>query len=82
MQAAMVTTMDLHEFMAAADSAGYLITVDREVDPYLELARLAAELDGRPVLFTLRQGSPFPVLAGVCSDRRYFGLALGCRPSS
>ena len=53
------------------------ITVDREVDPYLEAARLAAEVDGRPILFRQVKGSPFPVVAGVCSDRRYFGLALG-----
>ena len=69
--------MNLHQFLAAADAAGYLITVDREVDPYLEAARLAAEVDGRPILFRRVKGSPFPVIAGVCSDRRYFGLALG-----
>ena len=69
--------MNLHEFLAAADAAGYLITVDREVDPYLEAARLAAEVDGRPILFRQVKGSAFPVVAGVCSDRRYFGLALG-----
>jgi len=69
--------MNLHEFLAAADAAGYLITVDREVDPYLEAARLAAEVDGRPILFRQVKGSPFPVVVGVCSDRRYFGLALG-----
>ncbi len=69
--------MNLHEFIAAADAAGYLITVDREVDPYLEAARLAAAVDGQPVLFTHVKGSPFPVVAGICSDRRYFGLALG-----
>ena len=69
--------MNLHEFLAAADTAGYLITVDREVDPYLEAARLAAEVDGRPILFRRVKGSPFPVVAGVCSDRRYFGMALG-----
>ena len=69
--------MNLHEFLAAADAAGYLITIDREVDPYLEAARLAAEVDGRPILFRRVKGSPFPVVAGVCSDRRYFGLALG-----
>jgi UbiD family decarboxylase len=69
--------MNLHEFVAAADAAGYLITVDRAVDPYLEVARLAAENDGRPMLFRRVKGSPFPVIAGVCSDRRYFGMALG-----
>ena len=69
--------MNLHEFIAAADAAGYLVTMDREVDPYLEAARLAAEVDGRPILFRRVKGSAFPVVAGVCSDRRYFGLALG-----
>jgi 2,5-furandicarboxylate decarboxylase 1 len=69
--------MDIHQFIAAADAAGYLITVDREVDPYLEAARLAAEVDGRPILFRQVKGSPFLVVAGVCSDRRYFGMALG-----
>ena len=69
--------MDLHQFIASAETAGYLITVDREVDPYLEAARLAAEVDGRPILFRRVKGSPFPVIAGVCSDRRYFGMALG-----
>jgi 2,5-furandicarboxylate decarboxylase 1 len=69
--------MNLHKFLAAADAAGYLITADREVDPYLEAARLATEVDGRPILFRQVKGSPFPVVAGVCSDRRYFGLALG-----
>jgi UbiD family decarboxylase len=69
--------MDLHQFIASAKTAGYLITVDREVDPHLEAARLTAEVDGRPILFRRVKGSAFPVVAGVCSDRRYFGLALG-----
>ena len=69
--------MNLHQFITSADAAGYLITVDREVDPYLEVARLAAENDGRPMLVQSRQGQAYPVVAGVCSDRRYFGLALG-----
>lgn len=72
--------MDLHQFIAAAAADGSLVTVDREVDPYLELARLAAEVDGRPVLFPRVKGSAFPVVAGVCSDRRYFGLALNVPP--
>lgn len=72
--------MNLHKFLTAADDTGYLVTIDREVDPYLEIARLAAELDGRPALFTRVKGSTFPVVTGVCSDRRYFGLALGAPP--
>lgn len=69
--------MDLRSFIAAADMAGYLVTIDHEVDPYLEMARLIAEHDGRPVLFNRVKGSSYRVVAGVCSDRRYFGLALG-----
>jgi UbiD family decarboxylase len=68
--------MDLHEFLVAANAAAYLVTIDREVDPYLEAAAIAAAHDGRPILFRRVKGSPFPVVAGVCSDRRYFGLAL------
>lgn len=70
--------MDLHAFLAAADAAGYLVVIDREVDPYLEAARVIAGHDGRPTLLKHIKGSPFPIIAGVCSDRRYFGLALGC----
>ena len=68
--------VDVRSFISQADSGGHLITIDREVDPYLEMARLAAELDGRPVLFNCVRGSAYRVLAGACSDRRYFGLAL------
>jgi 2,5-furandicarboxylate decarboxylase 1 len=68
--------VDVRSFISQADSGGHLITIDREVDPYLEMARLAAELDGRPVLFNCVRGNAYRVLAGACSDRRYFGLAL------
>jgi len=70
--------MNLHVFLSAAAAAGYLVTIDREVAPYLEAAAIAAAHDGRPILFRRVKGSAFPVVAGVCSDRRYFGLALGC----
>jgi 2,5-furandicarboxylate decarboxylase 1 len=72
--------MDLHALIAAADAAGYLTVIDREVDPYLEVARLAAGLDGRPVLFTRVKSSAYPIVIGACSDRRYFGLALSTPP--
>jgi 2,5-furandicarboxylate decarboxylase 1 len=68
--------MDLHQFIAATHKAGYLVTVDQEVDPYLEMARLVAEVDGSPVLFSHVKGSAYRVVAGICSDRRYFALAL------
>jgi 2,5-furandicarboxylate decarboxylase 1 len=68
--------VSVRSFIKQVERGGYLITVDHEVDPYLEMARLAAELDGRPVLFNRVRGSAYRVLAGTCSDRRYFGLAL------
>ena len=70
--------MDIHQFIAAADAAGYLITVDREVDPYLEAARLAAEVDGRPILFRRVKGGPFPVIAGVCPTGAILGWRWAC----
>jgi len=41
--------MDLHAFIAAADEAGYLVRILEQVDPHLDLARRAAELEGMPV---------------------------------
>ena len=72
--------MNLHEFLAAAAEAGYLLRQEAEADPYLEIAQLALAEDGRPMLFEHVAGSPFRVVAGVCSDRRYFALALGVSP--
>ena len=69
--------MDLREFLLAADSAGFLLHHAAVADPYLEIARLALANDGWPLLFDHVKDSPFRVVAGVCSDRRYFGLALG-----
>lgn len=72
--------MDLREFLTAADQAGYLLRYEAEADPYLELAALTLANDGRPMLFDRVKGSAFRVAAGVCSDRRYFGLALDVAP--
>lgn len=71
--------MTLREFMQAAAAGGHLVTIDKPVDPYLEMAPVIAALDGRPVLFSHVVGSEYRVLSGQCSDRRYFALALGCQ---
>ena len=72
--------MDLRQFLVAADAANCLVIVDREVDPHLEMARLIAKQDGRPMLFNRVKDSAYRVVAGVCSHRRYFGLALETSP--
>jgi len=70
----------LREFLAKAESVGHLLTITHPVDPHLEMARVIGALDGRPLLFTRVKGSAYRVVAGICSDRRYFALALGCEP--
>lgn len=70
--------MNLRTFIDAVRETGDLATIRRPVDPYLEMAPVIAALDGRPVLFESVVGSEFRVLAGQCSDRRYFALTLDC----
>ena len=72
--------MDLRTLLSAADQAGYLLTIEEETDPHLDMARIIAGLDGRPILFDQVKGSDYRVVAGVCSDRLYFALALGVAP--
>ena len=67
----------LRQFIERARHAGHLIEIHREVSPQLELARVAAALDGKPVLFRHVAGSEYPVLVGAGSAREYFALGLG-----
>jgi len=69
--------MSLRHFIEQTRRAGYLVEIHREVSPHLELARVAAALDGKPVLFHRVAGSSFPVLVGACSAREYYALVLG-----
>ncbi|MCB0254278.1 MAG: UbiD family decarboxylase, partial [Anaerolineae bacterium] len=69
---------NLRDFIGAVREAGWLVEINKQIDPYLEMAPVIAALDGRPVLFNDVAGSKFPVLSGQCSDRRYFALALDC----
>jgi 2,5-furandicarboxylate decarboxylase 1 len=69
--------VDLRTFLARAGEAGDLVRISEESDPHLDMARMIARFDGRPVLFDRVKGSDYRVTAGVCSDRRYFAQALG-----
>jgi 2,5-furandicarboxylate decarboxylase 1 len=70
--------MNLRDFIDRAQGAGYLRRVTRPVSTRFQLANVAHALDGQPVLFESVDGHPgWRVLAGACSDRRYFALALG-----
>jgi UbiD family decarboxylase len=73
--------MDIRNFIDAAREQGWLATIDRPVDPHLEMAAVAYALDGRPALFTNVIGYPdWRVVSGLASNRRHFALALGCEP--
>ena len=69
--------MSLRGFLDKARREGVLVTVAREVDPSLEMARVINALDGHPVLFENVKRSDYRVAAGVCSQRAYFALDLG-----
>lgn len=72
--------MNLREFITQTQDRGWLVTIEDETDPELEMARILSKYDGKPVLFTRVKGYPYPVVAGVCSDRAYFALALNVPP--
>jgi len=69
--------MSLRQFLDKARLQGALVTVSREVDPYLEMAQVINALDGKPVLFENVKGSDYRVVSGICSRREYFALDLG-----
>lgn len=74
--------MNLRDFITWTRETGDLIEVEREVDPHLELARVIAALDGRPVLFQKLKGfSGWRAISGVCGRREHFAAALGCTTS-
>jgi anhydromevalonate phosphate decarboxylase len=72
--------MTLRHLIHLARQAGRLVQIHRQVSPHLELARVAAALDGKPVLFDRVAGSSFPVLVGAGSAREYYALGLGVPP--
>jgi 2,5-furandicarboxylate decarboxylase 1 len=69
--------VSIRRFIIRAQEAGYLVTISKEVDPYLEMARVINALEGQPVLFTRVKDSPYQVVSGLCSAREYFALDLG-----
>jgi len=54
-----------------------VLRIRKKVDPYLEIARILNENDGRAVMFDDVGGSEFRVVGGVCSSRENLAEALG-----
>jgi|YNPNPStandDraft_1061719.scaffolds.fasta_scaffold10572_5 2,5-furandicarboxylate decarboxylase 1 len=69
--------MDVRSLLAAAEARGWVRHVAVPVDPHLELARVVAALGEEITVFERVRGWPGRVVAGLCSRRAYFALALG-----
>jgi len=69
--------MNLRECLQRVRSEGELITVEKPVDPFLEMAGAIHAMEGRIVLFTDPQRPGWQVATGVCARREHFGWALG-----
>jgi len=70
--------MSLRDFVENLDKEGKLVKIEKEVNPYLEMARILKEKDGQTVLFEKVKNSKYKVVAGVCSSRDNFAKAIGC----
>jgi len=68
--------MNLREFLDRAQAEGRLLSIERPVDPDVEMARVMHALEGYPLLFEdpLRPG--WRVGTGVCAQRDHFAWAL------
>ncbi len=72
-----ISKMGLRQFIEWAKQSGVLVTVEREVDARFEIAQIAAQHDGRPVLFERVKGYGPRVASGICSAREYLARSLG-----
>jgi len=68
--------MNVRQFIEALETRGWLRHVHAPVDPRLELAQVVHALREEPTEFTSVTGWPGRVVAGLCSRRRQFALAL------
>ena len=74
---------NLRSFLAQLRRENDLITIEAEVDPYLELAeihRRVIEQGGAALLFTRVQGSRFPVVTNLFGTNKRIEFAFGSRP--
>src|SRR6266567_905786 len=74
---------NLRSFLDLLRRENDLITIDAEVDPYLELAeihRRVIQLGGPALLFKRVQGSGFPVVTNLFGTAKRIELAFGSKP--
>ncbi|MBN1584575.1 MAG: UbiD family decarboxylase [Anaerolineae bacterium] len=68
--------MNVQELIDLLQAEGHLLTITKEVDPHLEMARVIRALGDRAALFTNVHGSDTPVLVNLCARRDYLACAL------
>ncbi|HLL73962.1 MAG TPA: UbiD family decarboxylase [Pyrinomonadaceae bacterium] len=74
---------NLRSFLALLAREGDLVTVEAEVDPYLELAEVHRRVIGRggpALLFRRVKGSTYPVVTNLFGTARRIELAFGPKP--
>ena len=70
--------MNVREFLEETAVSNDLITINKPINVKYDLANVAHALEGRVVLFEQIENYPdWRVVAGLCADRRYFGMNLG-----
>ena len=76
---------NLRTFLDLLARENEIITVETEVDPYLEVAeihRRVIERDGPALLFKRVKGSRYPVVTNLFGKQRRIELAFGPRPEA
>src|SRR5919202_2724075 len=76
---------NLRSFLSLLGREKDLVTVEAEVDPYLELAeghRRVIERGGPALLFRNVKGSRYPVVTNLFGTERRIGLAFGPKPEA
>lgn len=73
----------LRTFLDCLKDEGEIVTVEAQVDPYLEIAEIHRRViddQGKALLFTNVKGSPFPVVTNMFGTARRIDLAFGSKP--
>lgn len=76
---------NLRTFLDLLNKEKEIITIEAEVDPYLEVAeihRRVIEQGGPALLFTKVKGSPYPVVTNLFGTARRIELAFGPKPEA
>src|SRR3982750_2162329 len=76
---------NLRSFLALLERERDLITIETEVDPYLELAEIHRRViarGGPALLFKRVKGSPYPVVTNLFGTARRIELAFGPKPEA